>query len=81
MLHIPSRNLDNSLLKILTMLLGEFDFVTSILKDENTFWLTKVIFAMFLLSMSIVLMNLVVGLAIHDIGALRYKSCFYILSN
>ena len=71
MLHIPSRNLDNSLLKILTMLLGEFDFVTSILKDENTFWLTKVIFAMFLLSMSIVLMNLVVGLAIHDIGALR----------
>ena len=71
MLHIPSRNLDNSLLKILTMLLGEFDFVTSILKDENTFWLTKVIFAMFLLSMSIVLMNLVVGLAIHDIGTLR----------
>ena len=71
MLHIPSRNLDNSLLKILTMLLGEFDFVTSILKDENTFWLTKLIFAMFLLSMSIVLMNLVVGLAIHDIGALR----------
>ena len=71
MLHISSRNLDNSLLKILTMLLGEFDFVTSILKDENTFWLTKVIFAMFLLSMSIVLMNLVVGLAIHDIGALR----------
>ena len=53
------------------MLLGEFDFVTSILKDENTFWLTKLIFAMFLLSMSIVLMNLVVGLAIHDIGALR----------
>ena len=71
MLHTPSRNLDNSLLKILTMLLGEFDFVTSILKDENTFWLTKVIFAMFLLSMSIVLMNLVVGLAIHDIGTLR----------
>ena len=71
MLHISSRNLDNSLLKILTMLLGEFDFVTSILKDENTFWLTKVIFAMFLLSMSIVLMNLVVGLAIHDIGTLR----------
>ena len=58
-------------MKILVMLLGEFDLSSTILEDENSFWLTKAIFALFILSMSIVIMNLMVGLAVHDIGALR----------
>ena len=58
-------------MKILSMLLGEFDFMDTIVNDEANFWLTKLLFALFLLLMSVVLMNLVVGLAISDIGTLR----------
>ena len=65
------RNLEDACLKILTMLLGEFDFIDTIVNDKNSFWLTKLVFAFFLLSMSVVLMNLVIGLAISDIGSLR----------
>ena len=54
------------------MLLGEFDLVDTILEDDNTYWLTKLIFYLFLIIMSVSLMNLVIALAIHDIGALRY---------
>ena len=58
-------------MKMLLMLLGEFDLTSAILEDENSFWLTKAILALFILSMSMVIMNLMVGLAVHDIGALR----------
>ena len=58
-------------MKVLTMLLGEFDFVDLMVEDPGTPWMAKVLFAAFLLVMSIVLMNLVVGLAINDIAALR----------
>ena len=53
------------------MLLGEFDFIDTIVADPNSHMLTKLVFAFFLLSMSIVLMNLVIGLAISDVGSLR----------
>ena len=43
-----------------------------IVRDENNFWLTKLLFALFLVLMSVVLMNLVIGLAISDIGSLRW---------
>jgi len=64
-------NIGDGVLKILTMLLGEFDFMDTFVNDENSFWLTKLLFALFLLLMSVVLMNLVIGLAISDIGTLR----------
>ena len=63
-------NIGDGVLKILTMLLGEFDFMDTFVNDENNFWLTKLLFALFLLLMSVVLMNLVIGLAISDIGTL-----------
>ena len=53
------------------MLLGEIDLTSAILEDENSSWLTKIILGLFILSMSLVIMNLMVGLAVHDIGALR----------
>ena len=53
------------------MLLGEFDFMDMIVRDPDNFWLTKLLFALFLVLMSVVLMNLVIGLAISDIGSLR----------
>ena len=65
-------NIEDGVLKILTMLLGEFDFMDMIVRDENNFWLTKLLFALFLVLMSVVLMNLVIGLAISDIGSLRW---------
>ena len=68
------RTVGDSLLKILAMLLGEFDLTSTVLEDEESFWLTKVVFAFFILSMSIVIMNLMVGLAVHDIGALRFAN-------
>ena len=58
-------------MKVLVMLLGEFDLTSALLEDENSCWLTKTILALFILSMSLVIMNLMVGLAVHDIGALR----------
>ena len=66
-----SSNIGDGILKILTMLLGEFDFMDMIVRDPDNFWLTKLLFALFLVPMSVVLMNLVIGLAISDIGSLR----------
>ena len=54
-------------MKVLTMLLGEFDFLDLMVDDPTTPWMAKILFAAFLVVMSIVLMNLVVGLAISDI--------------
>ena len=64
-------NLEDGQMKVLTMLLGEFDFLDLMVDDPTTPWMAKILFAAFLVVMSIVLMNLVVGLAISDIAALR----------
>ena len=67
-------NIGTGILKIATMMLGEFDFMDTIVRDENTFWLTKLLFALFLFMMSVVLMNLVIGLAISDIANLKQEA-------
>jgi hypothetical protein len=59
--------------QVLTMLLGEYDFTDNFVNPE-TFWLSKVIFVIFVVDMSIVLMNLVVGLAVSDVEAIRRDS-------
>ena len=71
MVTIFFRTLGDSVMKVLVMLLGEIDLTSAILEDENSSWLTKIILGLFILSMSLVIMNLMVGLAVHDIGALR----------
>ena len=70
-------DIGTGVLKILTMMLGEFDFMDTFVLDHNNFWLTKLLFAMFLFLMSVVLMNLVIGLAISDIGTLQKEARAY----
>ena len=63
----PFDNLGDTFIKIVMMLLGEVEFGD--LNDIS--WLTKLIFLMFVILMSIVLINLVIGLSISDVVALR----------
>jgi len=63
----PFDNLGDSFIKMVMMLLGEVEFGD--LKDVS--WLTKLIFLVFVILMSIVLINLVIGLSISDVVSLR----------
>ena len=60
-------------LQVLTMLMGEFDFTDNFV-GEDTFWLSKVIFVVFVVDMSVVLMNLIIGLAVSDVEAIKRES-------
>ena len=55
------------------MLMGEYDF-TDNFTQEGTFWLSKIIFVIFVIDMSVVLMNLVVGIAVSDVDAIQRDS-------
>ena len=55
------------------MLMGEFDFTDNFVQEE-TFWLSKVIFVVFVVDMSVVLMNLIIGLAVSDVEAIKRES-------
>ena len=55
------------------MLMGEYDYTDNFVETE-TFWLSKVIFVLFLVDMSIVLMNLVIGLAVSDVDYIKRES-------
>ena len=63
----PFDNLGNTFIKIVMMALGEVEFGE--LKDISS--LTKLIFLVFVILMSIVLINLVMGLTISDVVSLR----------
>lgn len=67
--------LDNSFIKVLAMLMGEFDFTTNFIKDTETPSLAKVFFLIFILFMALVFMNLLLGLAVSDIAELERVSC------
>ena len=55
------------------MLMGEYDFTDNFV-DPGTFWLSKLIFVIFVVDMSVVLMNLVIGLAVSDVDAIKQDS-------
>ena len=63
-------NIGDSFIKVITMLLGEFEF-EDLIQSGQVSWLTKLVFLLFVLLMSIVLINLVIGLAISDVASLR----------
>ena len=54
------------------MLLGELDWGLAIESHENVM-VTRLVFLLFIMMMSIVLINLVIGLSISDISSLRYS--------
>ena len=64
------RSLDDSFVVVVTMLLGELDWGLAIESHENVM-VTRIVFLLFIMMMSIVLINLVIGLSISDISALR----------
>ena len=56
------------------MLLGEYNYASNfILPVESGFW-AKALFVVFVLDMSVVLMNLILGMAVSDIEALQKSS-------
>ena len=68
----PFDSLVDTFVKIVMMLLGEVEF-----GDLNKVSiLAKLIFLAFVIIMSIVLINLVIGLSISDVVSLRYKISF-----
>ena len=66
------RSLDDSFVIVVTMLLGEVDYdrFTHNEYTENVV-ASKIVFLLFIMMMSIVLINLVIGLSISDISTLR----------
>ena len=66
------RSLDDSFVIVVTMLLGEVDYdrFTHNEHTENVV-ASKIVFLLFIMMMSIVLINLVIGLSISDISTLR----------
>ena len=64
-------NLGDSFIKVVMMLLGEFEFEDLNEHNEDINWMTKIVFLLFVILMSIVLINLVIGLSISDVAALR----------
>ena len=55
------------------MLMGEYDIDTFI-EGPKSFWLPKLLFVIFVIDMSVVLMNLVLGLAVNDVDSILQHS-------
>ena len=59
------------------MLMGEYEYVMNFVNDPNPSWVNKAIFVFFLVEMTVVLMNLVLGLAVADIDELQKNSAVH----
>lgn len=64
-------SLENAFIKVLAMLMGEFDFTANFINAEDTPFIAKIFFLIFILIMALVFMNLLLGLAVSDIGELE----------
>ena len=65
------RLINSQRLQVITMLMGEYNYYQNFLHSGAV---AKVLFVLFLLDMSVVLMNLVLGLAVSDIEQLQKNS-------
>ena len=55
------------------MLLGEYDFDDNFVNND-THWMSKLIFVIFVIDMSVILMNLVIGIAVNDVDSIKRES-------
>ena len=53
------------------MLLGEYDYGDTY---ADSAWPAKLLFVVFVIDMSVVLMNLVIGLAVNDVDSIQRQS-------
>ena len=60
-----------SCFQVLAMLMGEFDFTANFINANDTPFIAKIFFLIFILIMALVFMNLLLGLAVSDIGELE----------
>lgn len=67
-------SMSDALIKVLTMLMGEYDYQMTFVTNEAASAMSKVVFVVFVVDMSVVLMNLVLGLAVSDIEELQRNS-------
>lgn len=56
------------------MLLGEYNYKSNFIDPEESGFWAKLFFIVFVLDMSVVLMNLILGMAVSDIDALQKSS-------
>lgn len=62
--------MDDSFVLVIIMLLGELDYASLVESGNNTL-IIRIVFLLFIMMMSIVLINLIIGLSISDIAFLR----------
>ncbi|CAF0778128.1 unnamed protein product, partial [Didymodactylos carnosus] len=68
--HNPFRYFGNSLIKTCVMMIGEFEYEGMFHgEDPSYFAITYLFFVIFIIVMSIIIMNLLVGLAVDDIAS------------
>ncbi|KAL8579599.1 hypothetical protein ACOMHN_025552 [Nucella lapillus] len=75
--QVPFSNVPKALMKTSVMMIGEFDFDTIFNDSSNRIdyaAVSYILFIAFLIVMSILLMNLLVGLAVDDIKAVQDKA-------
>ncbi len=58
----------------MTMLMGEYDYTLNFVTNPASPYMAKLLFLVFVIDMSVVLMNLVLGLAVSDIEELQRNS-------
>ena len=56
------------------MLLGEYNYKSNFIDPEESGFWAKIMFVIFVLDMSVVLMNLILGMAVSDIDGLQRSS-------
>ena len=62
---------NESIIKVLAMLMGELDFTANFVTNEDSGVVSKTFFVLFLIMMALVFMNLLLGLAVSDIDELE----------
>ncbi len=53
--------------------MGEYDFDDNFVNND-THWMSKLIFVIFVIDMSVILMNLVIGIAVNDVDSIKRES-------